>query len=162
MTGVLVVRLFSHGTREEGLRSTLTDSKVYEMPSQWKKDIYESSLPKLRVVSVGTLPELLSLRHAVLEGAGFQVLSTSKLEEALLRIENGTCGVLLLCYSLDDDILRRLATQFRKSCPDGRIVALTNRPVVIPPIQADAFAYAVEGSEALIAAVRGDTQETRP
>ena len=128
------------------------------MPSQWIKDIYESSLPKLRVVSVGTLPELLSLRHAVLEGAGFQVLSTSKLEEALLRIENGTCGVLLLCYSLDDDILRRLATQFSKSCPDGRIVTITNRPLVIPPIQADAFAYAVESSEALIAAVRGDTR----
>jgi CheY-like chemotaxis protein len=126
------------------------------MPSRWINDAYESSLPKPKVLSVGTLPELLSLRHAVLEGAGFHVFSTSKPEEALLRIENGNCGVLLLCYSLHDETLRTLATQFRKSCPHGRIVAVTNRPVVIPPIQADGLAPGVEGPEALIAAVRGD------
>ncbi len=126
------------------------------MPPHSTNALSEIRNPRPNVLSVGILPELVSLRHAVLEGAGFQVFSTSKAEEALLRIENGNCGVLLLCYSLADDMLRRLATQFRKSCPDGRIVAITNRPVVIPPIHADAFVYAVDGPDALIAAVRGE------
>ncbi len=126
------------------------------MPSHSTNALSEIPTPRPKVLSVGILPELMSLRHAVLEGAGFQVFSTSKAEEALLRIENGNCDVLLLCYSLDDDILRRLETQFRKSCPDGRIVAITNQPVVIPPIHADAFVYGMEGPDVLIAAVGGE------
>jgi|SRR5581483_4935642 len=125
------------------------------MPSRWINDFYEVSVPLPKVLSVGTLSELVSLRHAVLEGAGFQVFSTSKLEEALFRIENGVFGVLLLCYSVDTDTRIRLAKEFRDSCPKGRIVAITNQPMAQPPT-ADAFVYGGEDFEALIAAVRGE------
>ena len=39
------------------------------------------------VISVGTLPELLSLREAVLKSAGFEVLTIPDEEEALTKIE---------------------------------------------------------------------------
>jgi hypothetical protein len=75
----------------------------------------------------------------------------------MLRIDNGNFGVLLLCYSLDDDVATELAEHFRKSCPEGRIVAITNRPMSHPTLDVDAFVYGVEGPEVLIAAVRGET-----
>jgi hypothetical protein len=40
-------------------------------------------LPKTKVISVGRLPELLALREAVLEAAGFQVFTTSNEKHAV-------------------------------------------------------------------------------
>ncbi len=114
-----------------------------------------SGLPKTKVISVGTLPELLALREAVLEAAGFQVFTTSNENHALLKIENADCAVLLLCYALEDDTRERLIKAFREKCPGGRIVALANSPMSQPPAEADAFLFGVEGAEALIDAVRG-------
>jgi PleD family two-component response regulator len=114
-----------------------------------------SALPKIKVISVGILPELLALREAVLETAGFQVFTTSSEKHALLRIENSGCAVLLLCYALDDETRERLIKKFREKCPTGRIVALANSPMSQPPAEADAFVYGVEGAEALIEAVSG-------
>ena len=74
--------------------------------------------------------------------------------EALVRIEDGDCGVLLICYSLPPDSLRKLAQQYRESCPDGRIVAITNERLD-KPAEADALVYGIEGAEALVAAVCG-------
>jgi hypothetical protein len=114
--------------------------------------------PKRRVISVGTLPELLFLRQAVLEGAGFQVFTTCDPAHAALKIQNGGGDVLLLCYSISDELRQQLVTKFRNSCPEGRVVALTNAPMPEPPVEADAFVYGIEGAEALIAAVRGEKQ----
>ena len=114
-----------------------------------------SQLQKAKVISIGTLPELLALREAVLQAAGFQVFTTDSEQHALLRIENADCAVLLLCYALDDDTRERLIKKFREKCPGGRIVALTNMPMSHPPVEVDAFLYGVEGAEALIDAVRG-------
>lgn len=127
------------------------------MPSRWIHAAQHAPSAKPKVISVGTSPELMSLRHAVLEGAGFQVFSTSDPAHAALKIENGDCGVLLLCYSITDELRQQLLEKFRKSCPEGRVVALTNTPMPSPPIEADAFIYGVEGAEALIAAVRGES-----
>ncbi len=123
---------------------------------QATNNISVSELPKAKVISVGTLPELLSLRQAVLEAAGFQVFTTTNENHALLRIENADCAVLLLCYALDDEIRERLIEKFREKCPRGRIVAVTNSPMSKPPAEADVFLYGVEGAEALIDAVSGN------
>ncbi len=117
---------------------------------------HPSATPKLRVLSVGTLPELLSLRQAVLEGAGFEVFTTTNDKHALLRIENGGCAVLLLCYSVEDRVREQLIKKFREKCPTGCIVALANSAMSQPPAEADAFVYGVEGAEALIDAVSGN------
>jgi DNA-binding NarL/FixJ family response regulator len=105
-----------------------------------------------KVISLGTDAELLWLRHAVLEAAGFEVLTTKDVKEGLLRIERSDCGVLLLCYSLPLLTRKRLADTFRAKCPEGRIVTITNQKE--QPDFADVIVYGVEGPEALIDAIR--------
>jgi DNA-binding response OmpR family regulator len=107
------------------------------------------------VISVGKLPELLSLRAAVLKSVGYAVFTTTDPQEAAARIGKADCGVLLLCYSLADEWRKQLVQRFRELCPDGRIIAITNQPVVQSPKDADELVYGVEGPEILIDAVRG-------
>lgn len=109
---------------------------------------------RTRVISVGTLPELLLLREAVLQQAGFRTFTASTPAEALLEIADGDCGVLLLCYSIPQVARAKLIEQYRDSCPDGRIVAISNERMD-RPAEADTLVYGIEGPEALIAAVGG-------
>jgi hypothetical protein len=106
------------------------------------------------IISLGTNAELLWLREAVLRNAGFDVLTIPDEKKALADIESFDCGVLLLCYSIDDRIRQQLTKKYREVCPEGRIVAITNAPFVHPPVEADKFLYGVDGAEALIDAVR--------
>ena len=106
-----------------------------------------------KVISTGSDPELLWLRNAVLQSAGFDVMTTASADDALQRIRDQDCGVLLLCYSLSEPARNRLTETFRKCCPHGRIVAITNKKMDKPEV-ADALVYGVEGPEALIEAIR--------
>lgn len=110
---------------------------------------------KCTVISVGTLPEVVSLREAVLKSVGYHVFSTANPEEALSRIRTGHCGVLLLCYSVRDLWRSQLVREFREKCPHGRIVAITNSKIDEVPKEVDELVFGIEGAEALIDAVRG-------
>lgn len=44
---------------------------------------------------------------------------------------------------------------FRKHCPEGRIVAVTNRAVNQLPADVDELVYGIEGPEILIGAIEG-------
>jgi PleD family two-component response regulator len=107
------------------------------------------------IVSVGTNPELLWLREAVLQSAGFEVLTIPDEKEALAKIEAIDCGVLLLCYSVDEHAVRQITKKYRESCPDGRIVAITNATLANSAVEADALVYGLEGPDALLAAISG-------
>jgi hypothetical protein len=109
----------------------------------------------LKVISVGANVELLWLRDAVLQTAGFEVLTSSSETEALNFIARGDCGVLLVCYSLSFAVRQRLAKAFRQHCPEKRIVAITNQPLEKPDF-ADGFVYGVEGPEVLIDTIRNN------
>jgi hypothetical protein len=111
--------------------------------------------PKLTVISVGTLPEVVSLREAVLKSVGYKVFSTARPEEALSRIRADECGVLLLCYSVRDLWRGQLVREFREKCPHGRIVAITNCKIDEVPKEVDELVFGIEGAEALIDAIRG-------
>jgi len=111
----------------------------------------------LNVVSVGENRELLLLRDAVLKSAGFEVFTTDNESEALARISRGDCGVLLVCYSAPLPMRRHLALAYRKRCPEGKIIAISNQPVETLEI-ADSFVYGIEGPEVLIEAIRGNIQ----
>ena len=113
------------------------------------------------IISVGTLPDLLSLREAVLKKAGYRVLNAFTETEALAKIYSGDCGVLLLCYSLEEESRKHIAKAFREVCPEGRIVSITNQPFRESP-DSDAIVYGVDGAEALISAVRGDMTSEPP
>jgi DNA-binding response OmpR family regulator len=110
-----------------------------------------------RVISVGTLPELLWLRESVLKAGGYEVFTFTDPKDAVSRMRDDDCGVLLLCYSISDEWHKQLVQRFRELCPQGRIVAITNRPVAETPKEEDELVYGVEGPEILIDAVRGKT-----
>jgi hypothetical protein len=105
------------------------------------------------VLSVGILPELLSLREAVLRSAGYPVL-TAPPQEAAARVRKGECGVLLLCYSVSDHLRKQLVQEFRNRCPYGRIIAITNAPVLETPKELDDLVYGVEGPEVLLDVIK--------
>ncbi|PYV48673.1 MAG: hypothetical protein DMG92_13060 [Acidobacteria bacterium] len=105
------------------------------------------------VISVGTLPEVISLREAVLKSVGCAVFSTARPEEALSKIRNGDCGVLLLCYSVREQWRGQMVREFRETCPQGRIVAITNGTMSEVPKEVDDLLFGIEGAEALIDAV---------
>jgi DNA-binding NarL/FixJ family response regulator len=107
------------------------------------------------IISVGTLADLVSLREAVLKKAGYRVVSAFNEAEALAKICSGDCGVLLLCYSVEEESRKRITRTFREVCPEGRIVSITNQPFNESP-DADAIVYGVDGAEALISTLRGD------
>jgi DNA-binding NarL/FixJ family response regulator len=107
------------------------------------------------VISVGTLPELLSLREAVLKSVGYEVFITVRPQDALSRVREVPCAVLLLCYSVPIEWRRQLIQEFRESCPQGRIVAITDRIVAEIPKEVDDLIFGLEGAEALIDAIRG-------
>ena len=106
------------------------------------------------VLSVGTVTELLSLRAAILQSVGYAVFSTADLDEAASKLRSGSCGVLLLCYSLSDEWREKLISLFRESCPNGRIVGIANRPIVQSPQDVNEVVLGIEGPEALIDAVK--------
>jgi hypothetical protein len=113
------------------------------------------------VISFGTLPDLVSLREAVLKKAGYRVLNAFNEAEALAKIYSGDCGVLLLCYSVEEESRKHITKTFRELCPEGRIVSITNQPLKESP-DADMVIYGVDGAEALIQAVRGDVTTEPP
>jgi DNA-binding NtrC family response regulator len=108
-----------------------------------------------KVLSIGRNPELLQLRQAVLENAGFHVHTTYNEAEAHRVIQSGDCGVLLLSYSLDVELRKQLVEAFRSRCPRGRVVSIYNKELSTP-FFADVMVFGLDGPEALIQAVRGD------
>ena len=107
------------------------------------------------IISVGGNAELVSLRQAVLQSVGLNVFSTLDPREAVTRIEFGNFGLLLLCY-LPCSVRERLARLFRNCCPQGRIVAVSNKQVDESTLYADAVVFGIEGAEALIDNVRNE------
>lgn len=114
----------------------------------------EVTVERPRVVSLSLNPDLLWLREAVLQQAGFDVFSTIDPEQALLRIQAGGFDALLLCFSLPDTIQERVARQFHESCPGKRIIAFDNektgcRQAVFADVMLNK-----DGPESLIRALR--------
>lgn len=108
------------------------------------------------ILSVGSDPELVSLRHAVLRSIGSDVFSTWDPEEAYVRIQPASFRLMLLCYSLERLVRQRLANRFRECCPEGRIVSIANSRIDPSTIYGDTVFDALEGAEALIEVVRAE------
>lgn len=107
------------------------------------------------VLSVGADKELVSLRDAVLRSVGLNVVSTTEPDEAYAGIQGGRCGVMLLCYSMEQAARERLAKLFRERCPEGRIISISNQRIENPVFYGDVVFDALEGAEALIDVVYG-------
>jgi CheY-like chemotaxis protein len=147
------------------VETKLRDSRVagkgkkllhFAKKNQIQPDLVKAGDPGRTVISVGTLPEVLSLREAVLKSVGYTVFTATNPQEAATRIRNGECGVLLLCYSVQDEWRGQLIREFRETCPQGRVVAITNGNMAEVPKEVDELIFGIEGAEALIDAVRGN------
>ncbi|HKW17100.1 MAG TPA: hypothetical protein VJO35_06300 [Terriglobales bacterium] len=107
------------------------------------------------VISVGKSPNLLLLREAILQSSGYSVFSTADFAEAVSAVQREHFDVLLVCYSVPNEWRAELIEKFRRHCPGGRVVAITDRPITQCPVDADELVYGIEGPDALMHAVRG-------
>ena len=73
--------------------------------------------------------------------------------EAILRIKEGRCGVLLLCHSIRREWCERLLQTFHDCCPGGRVVVFSKHPAAAPATNVDAIVYNLDGPEALLNAI---------
>jgi hypothetical protein len=70
--------------------------------------------------------------------------------QAILHMQEGACGILILCHTLRESTSQGLMQKYRKYCPGNSNVPWQSAKDL------DAMVYGVEGPEALIAAIRGD------
>jgi hypothetical protein len=80
------------------------------------------------VLSLNPDRETLLRYETALRESGFEVISVSAPLDARFEIEMGRCGIFLTSYLTSLAIYRDLASLFRRSCPDGRIIFFMDRP----------------------------------
>jgi hypothetical protein len=85
-------------------------------------------MDKNAVLSVSPSEDALIVRHTILRNAGMRVTSVLTLAQARFEIEMGRCAHLLMCYRLSTRQAEDIAKLFRRYCPEGRIVFVTDGP----------------------------------
>jgi len=102
------------------------------------------------VLSFSPDPNLLLQREAALRNGGFEVISVKTESHACFEIEMGRCGVLLVCYTASAGAIRDLTKLFRRRCPTGRIVLVTNRTDESVPHEVNYVVSDSAGPEAVV------------
>jgi hypothetical protein len=92
--------------------------------------------------------------------SGFEIISAATPLQARFEIEMGRCGTFLTSYITPFAIYRGLASIFRRSCPNGLVIFLTELPDDKVP-GADILLSGEERPEAVIQAIRSK-QEMNP
>lgn len=90
----------------------------------------------------------------MLQKAGLEVISTDDASRALSEFQSGSCDVVVLCHSLTDTVLEQLGREFRESCPEGRIVIITNEELRFSIAENTKVVYGIDGPETLVEAIR--------
>ena len=87
--------------------------------------------------------------------AGMNVVSVLTLAEARFEIQMGRCGSLLMCHRLSSKQADDIAKLFRRYCPQGRIVFVTDGPddASAAP-EADAYVPESSGPQELLQVLR--------
>lgn len=106
------------------------------------------------VLSVSPSKEKLIVRHTALRDAGMKVVSVFTLTEARFEIEMGRCGNLVICHRLSSEQADDIAKLFRRYCPQGRIVFVTEGSQASAPREADAYVAESSGPQELVQALR--------
>ena len=81
---------------------------------------------KNRVLNCSRDEELRRLRATILEMHGCTVVSPNEPDDAILEMNSSRFDVLLLCYQLGTNAVKRLVDEFRRQFPGGKIVAIEN------------------------------------
>jgi hypothetical protein len=104
------------------------------------------------VLSFSGDPDLLIERELALQTCGLEVVSVSTESAARFEIEMGRCGNLLLCFRSGQAITRELAHLFKKYCPDGCILFVSNQNNDVEHPDVDYIVPDSGGAEAIVRA----------
>ena len=112
-----------------------------------------------RVLMFGRLRELALYRAAVLRDRGFDVTTPQNREEAVNAIRRGGYDIVVLTYTLTNEMVQELAQLVRDHCPNCPLVAIVGgKQQLDREIGPDHVVNADDGPAALIAALRRVTQ----
>jgi DNA-binding NtrC family response regulator len=82
-------------------------------------------MDKNTVLSLSPNHDALAMREAALRSGGLKVISVLSPIQARFEIEMGRCGVFVICYRVSMEQAEELTKLFRKSCPRGRVIFVT-------------------------------------
>ena len=80
------------------------------------------------VLSLSSDQAVLSSREIALRNGGMKVVSVMSPVQARFEIEMGRCGIFLVCHRLSKAAMDDLTRLFRKTCPQGLIMFVTEVP----------------------------------
>jgi DNA-binding NtrC family response regulator len=112
------------------------------------------SAPRNRVLIVGKVRELALYRAEVLRANGFFVSISYSEAEARAAIRNGGFDVVVLSYTLSNDVVEEVAELVRQHCPECRLVTISDTKYRDAKIEPDANVLADDGPKALLEALR--------
>src|SRR5712671_4377672 len=87
-----------------------------------------NSMDPNTVLSLSPDQRALASREVTLRSGGMRVISVMSSIQARFEIEMGRCGIFLICYRLSPIAASELTTLFRRHCPQGKIVFVTELP----------------------------------
>jgi PleD family two-component response regulator len=112
------------------------------------------SAPRNRVLIVGTIRELALYRAEVLRAHGFAVSVSHSEGEAFDAIRSCGFDVVVLSYTLSNDVVEEVAELVRQHCPECRLVTISDTRYHDAKIAPDANVLADDGPKALLEALR--------
>ena len=107
-----------------------------------------------RVLMLGSIRELALYRAEVLQQHGFHVHIATSRDQGMDLIHAGHYDVVVVSYTLPDQVVRELADEMREYCPECPVIAISNAHRPDPIIRPDQMILADEGPAALLSALR--------
>jgi hypothetical protein len=130
---------------------------VRKFPCQQNLDfghlIFGTKMDKNAVLSFSPDGDLLQEREIALRNCGFEVVSVQTEIQVRFEIEMGRCGVLVICFRVHLEKARDLTELFKKNCPDGCIIFVTNQTPEKAPQEVDYVVPDSGGPEAIVRAL---------
>ena len=114
-----------------------------------------------KILLLGRIRELALYRSEYLEGKGYEVLAPSNRNEALEAIRHGGFEVVILTYTLPNDVVLEYAQMVREYCPSCPLIVITSENLGDRSVAPDAIVIADDGPDALLRALRRVMHQNR-
>ena len=107
------------------------------------------------VLSLSSDQAVLTSREIALRNGGMKVVSVISPTQARFEIEMGRCGIFLVCHRLPKAAVDDLTRLFRKACPQGLIIFVSEAPGDDRvPTEADIVLPESSGPEKMVQAMK--------
>ena len=111
------------------------------------------------MLSLSSDQAVLTSREIALRNGGMKVVSVISPTQARFEIEMGRCGIFLACYRLSKAVVDDLRRLFRKTCPQGLIIFVSEVPGDDrAPSEADIILPESSGPEKMVQAMKQGLQ----